>query len=161
MARCYGAGVSSRGIQPLSNPTSSQLLDTGRNLRAQRTGLVLGPVLLIALIAFPPPGMDPPAQRLAAVFALVVIYWVTEAIPLAVTALLGVALAVVLGAADTQTAFAGFSDPTVFLLIGSFLLVEATRAHGLDQRLAYGLMAHPWVGDSREPERAEFGLTQQ
>lgn len=103
--------------------------------------------------------MDPPAQRLAAVFALVVIYWVTEAIPLAVTALLGVALAVALGAADTQTAFAGFSDPTVFLLIGSFLLVEATRAHGLDQRIAYGLMAHPWVGDSSYRTLWAVGLT--
>ena len=45
-------------------------------------GLVLGP-LLFALALFAPLPLDPPAQRLAAVFLLVVVFWVTETIPLA------------------------------------------------------------------------------
>lgn len=125
----------------------------------QRIGRVLGPALLIGLLLVPPPGLEPPAERLAAVLALVIVYWVTEALPLAVTALLGVALAVAFGAASTQLAFSGFADPVVFLLIGSFILIEGLRVYALDQRIALALMAHPWVGDSTYRTIWAIGVT--
>lgn len=127
--------------------------------RARRIGRVLGPALLLGLLLVPPPGLEPRAERLAAVLALVIVFWVTEALPLPITALLGVALAVVLGAASTDLAFAGFADPVVFLLIGSFILVEGLRVHALDQRIALALMAHPWVGDSTYRTIWATGLT--
>jgi sodium-dependent dicarboxylate transporter 2/3/5 len=125
----------------------------------RRVGLLLGPVLLVALLVVSPPGLEPSAERLAAVLALVVVYWITEALPLPITALLGLGLAVALGAADTQAAFAGFADPTVFLLIGSFILVEALRLHGIDRRIALALMSHRWVGDSTYRTIWATGLT--
>ena len=67
--------------------------------------------------------------------------WVTEALPMAVTALLGPVLAVVLQVAPARTALAPFADPIIFLFIGSFMLAEAMFVHGLDRRIAYSALS--------------------
>ncbi len=91
--------------------------------------------------------LSPEAQRLAVIVVAVVILWITEALPLAVTALLGAVACVLAGVAPAQVVFAPFADPLIFLFVGSFLLAEAIRLHGLDKRLAFGVLAVPWVGE--------------
>jgi len=91
--------------------------------------------------------LTPEAWRLAAIVAVVVVLWCTEALPLAVTALLGAAACVLLGVAPAKEVFRPFADPLIFLFIGSFLLAEAIRLHRLDRRLAYAVLAVPWVGE--------------
>ena len=90
--------------------------------------------------------LTPEAQRLAVIVACVVVLWFTEALPLAVTALLGAVACVVLGVAPAKEVFRPFADPLIFLFIGSFLLAEAIRIHKLDRRLAFAVLAVPWVG---------------
>ena len=90
--------------------------------------------------------LTPEAQRLAVVVAAVVVLWFTEALPLAVTALLGAVACVLLGVAPAKEVFRPFADPLIFLFIGSFLLAEAIRLHRLDRRLAFAVLAVPWVG---------------
>ncbi len=85
------------------------------------------------------------AQALAAIMAVVVALWVTEALPLPVTALLGVTACVIAGVAPMGEAFGPFAQPLVFLFIGSFMLAEAIRVHGLDRRLAYGVLGMRWI----------------
>ena len=92
-------------------------------------------------------GLTPEAWTLAAIVGGVVVLWFTEALPLAVTAMLGAAACVLLGVAPAKEVFAPFADPLIFLFIGSFLLAEAIRIHGLDRRLAYAVLAVPWVGE--------------
>ncbi len=111
----------------------------------QRVGMVLGPLAMILLLIFPLPGLSPEAQRLAAVLALAVIFWMTEAIPMAATALLAPALCIPLEVARDKEVLAPFSSPTVFLFIGSFFLAEAMRKHGLDRRLALWLLTRRGV----------------
>jgi sodium-dependent dicarboxylate transporter 2/3/5 len=82
---------------------------------------------------------------MAAVCAFVMVWWVTEAIPIPATALAGSALTVVLGIAGAQEALAPFASPTIFLFIGSFMLAQAISAHHLDRRLASGLLSMPGV----------------
>ena len=91
--------------------------------------------------------LTPEAQRLAVVVAAVVVLWFTEALPLAVTALLGAVACVVWGVAPAKEVFRPFADPLIFLFIGSFLLAEAIRLHRLDRRLAFAVLAVPWVGE--------------
>lgn len=91
--------------------------------------------------------LTPEAQRLAVIVAAVIVLWFTEALPLAVTALLGAAACVVFGVAPAKEVFRPFADPLIFLFIGSFLLAEAIRLHRLDRRLAYAVLAVPWVGE--------------
>jgi sodium-dependent dicarboxylate transporter 2/3/5 len=117
------------------------------NTRRRTLGLFLGPALLVALIAAPLP-IPAPAHRLAGVLAMMVVFWVTEALPLAITAMLGPVLAVILGVAPVRTAFASFADPVIFVFIGGFILAEAMFVHGVDRRIAYTALSRPFVGSS-------------
>ena len=86
--------------------------DGGFDRWRRSVGLFLGPAVFLLVLALPT-GLEPRAHRLAAVFALVVVYWVTEAIPLPATALLGPALAVPLGVAPVKEIFASFGHPII------------------------------------------------
>jgi sodium-dependent dicarboxylate transporter 2/3/5 len=86
-------------------------------------------------------------QMLSAILAAIATLWVSEALPLPVTALLGAVLCVVLGVAPARTVLAYFADPIVFLFIGSFILARAMMLHGLDRRIALAFLSVPWIGD--------------
>jgi sodium-dependent dicarboxylate transporter 2/3/5 len=116
--------------------------------RRRKAGLVLGPVAFALLLAFPPPSLGTEAGRLLAIVAGVLVWWITEAVPLPVTAVLGPALTVVLGVIPVREAFAPFGDPIIFLFLGSFLLARAMSAHGLDRRLARAVLAIPAASSS-------------
>jgi solute carrier family 13 (sodium-dependent dicarboxylate transporter), member 2/3/5 len=133
--------------------------------RRRTVGLFLGP-LLFAVVLLIPFDLEPNQHRLAAILALVVTWWVTEAIPIPVTALLGVALVALLeatppppeGDAATDVVFGAFSDDTVFLFIGSFIIAEAMVVHGLHRRLAYRVLSMKAVGGSTYRIILAFGL---
>jgi len=119
-------------------------------------GFVLAPTLFALLWLLPLGGLKPEAQRLAAVMAAVVVLWVTEALPLPVTALLGAAACVVVRVAPARDVFAPFADPLMFLFIGSFILARAIFLHRLDRRLAFGVLSLRWVG--ARPSRILFAF---
>ena len=111
-----------------------------------RVGFVLAPLLFIGLLLLPLPGLSPQAHRLAGVMAAVIILWVTEALPLPMTAVLAAAVCVILQVAPAREVFAPFADPLMFLFIGSFILARAIFLNGLDRRLAFGVLSLNWVG---------------
>ncbi len=121
-------------------------------------GLLVGPALLLLLLVFPVAGLPAPAARLAAVLALVLTWWITEAIPIPMTAVLGAALAVVCGVGTAGEMFAPFGDPVVFLFLGSFLLAGAMAQTGLDRRFVLALLSVPRAGASPFRILALFGL---
>src|SRR5688572_28337106 len=103
-------------------------------------GLVAAQVIFAVLWVVPVAGLSVEAHRLLAVMGAVVALWVTEAIPLAVTAMLGPALCVLLGIGKAKETFRGFADPIIFLFLGSFLIAEAMLRHGVNRRIAFGIM---------------------
>lgn len=117
--------------------------------------MLLALAAFIALFAAPLP-LTREAHHLAAVMSAVVILWITEALPMPVTALLGAVLCVVLGVAPAREVFAPFADPLMFLFIGSFILARAIMLHGLDRRVAYAVLSMPSVGAS--PMRILFAF---
>ena len=117
-----------------------------------RIGAVLAPLLLIGLLLIPMPGLSTPAHRLAAIAAMTVVLWISEAIPLAVTALLAPALAVLLDVAPAKQVFGPFAHPLIFMFIGGFMLAEALAVHGVDRRAALWLLTRNFVRGS--PTRA-------
>jgi len=115
--------------------------------RARRAaGFVLAPAIFLLLLLLPLAGLKPEAHRLAAVMAAVVVLWVTEALPLPATALLGAAACVVLRVAPARDVFAPFADPLMFLFIGSFIIARAIFLHRLDRRLAFGVLSLRFIG---------------
>ena len=91
--------------------------------------------------------LSPEARTLAPILVAVIVLWITEALPLAITALVGAVACVVAGVAPAKEVFRPFADPLIFLFIGAFLIAEAIRLHGLDRRLAYRVLSSPWIGD--------------
>ncbi len=111
----------------------------------RRLGLLLAPLVFIALLVVPL-GLEPAAQRLAAVVALAVILWVSEAIPLAATALLAPALAVLIGVAPAKEALAPIASPLIFLFLGGFMIARGLQTQGMDRRAALWLLSRNFIG---------------
>ena len=102
--------------------------------------------LLLALPA--PEGLTAPAWRMAALFAVALVLWSTEAIPIAVTALLVLVLQPLLGIAGLRPAFTAAMSPVFFFVLGMFCISTAFSVSGLDRRFALSLLARAGA-DSR------------
>jgi solute carrier family 13 (sodium-dependent dicarboxylate transporter), member 2/3/5 len=110
-------------------------------------GVFLTPVAFaVTYWAVATAGLSPQGRMLSAILAAIAVLWVTEPLPLAVTALLGAVLCVVLGVAPAKAVLAYFADPIVFLFIGSFMLARAMTIHRLDRRIALGFLSIGWIG---------------
>ncbi len=120
-----------------------------------RYGLPLAVIAALA-VGVSPLELEPEAHRLAAVFVAVVILWITEALPIAVTALLIAPLLVATGVTDAKTAFSPYADPLLFLFVGGFFLARAMARHGLDRRIAEGLLASRFVDGRPRRMRLAF-----
>ena len=131
------------------------------DLLRRRIGLVVAPLLfaLIYTANFESLADKPAAHSLAAVMAAVVVLWVTEAIPMPLTALLGATACVILQVAPAKNVFAPFADQLMFLFIGSFMLARAIELHGLDRRLALSVLTLRAVGGSPSRVLFAFGAT--
>lgn len=118
-----------------------------------RIGLVAGP-LAAAAIAF---GLGPdPARHLSpagsvalALGAWMAIWWMTEAVPLAATALLPIVVLPLGGVAPVGVAATGYASPTVFLFLGGFVLGLAVERCGLHRRLALATLVHAGTSPHR------------
>jgi solute carrier family 13 (sodium-dependent dicarboxylate transporter), member 2/3/5 len=113
----------------------------------RRISLFAGPLLALALLLRPMPGLSREAHLLAAIIGWIVVWWIGEPVPLPVSALLGALLCVLAGVADAKTVLAPFAEPTIFLFLGSFMLARAMSVHALDRRVAFAILSSRWIGD--------------
>ena len=116
--------------------------------RRKSLGLFLGPALGILVYTLPLSGLPEEAHRLLAIIAFIATWWITEPVPIPVSALLGPVLAILFGVISPAKAFAPFANPLIFLFMGSFMLATAMMSHGLDKRFAYAILSMKWVGSS-------------
>ena len=121
-------------------------------------GLFLGPLVALAIYLTDMPSLSAKAHTLAAILSWIVVWWICEPIPLAMSALFSSVLCVVFGVADAKTVFAAYADPIIYLFLGSFMLAEAMAIHGLDKRFAYGIMSMKFVGNSTGRILLAFGF---
>jgi sodium-dependent dicarboxylate transporter 2/3/5 len=117
--------------------------------RSRLAGLAAAIALAaIVLLAPTPDGLAPAGQRTAALFAVALVLWTTEAIPIAATSLLIVVVQPVLGIADLRAASAAAMSPVFFFVLAMFCIATAFSTSGLDRRFALGLLARAGA-DSR------------
>jgi len=86
---------------------------------------------------------------MAAVSVLMACWWVTEAIPLAATALLPLLLFPALGLASASEAAAPYANHVIFLFMGGFMLARSMQRWGLHRRLALRVVAAVGGGPAR------------
>ena len=118
-------------------------------------GLVGGPALALLMTVLPPPeGLSADGWRIAAVGVLMAVWWMTEAAPLAVTALLPLVLFPLGGLRDLEATAASYANPLIFLFLGGFLLARAVQVWGVDRRIALTVLRRTGT----RPDRVIAGI---
>ncbi|WP_096391417.1 SLC13 family permease [Halopenitus persicus] len=109
-------------------------------------GLLLGPVMFLGLQLADPVALSPEATAVLASTTWIVVWWITEAIPIPVTSLLPIVLFPTTGVMTVGDATTPYADPIVFLLLGGFLIALAIERWNLHHRLS--LLVISTVGTS-------------
>ena len=106
----------------------------------KKIGLLLAPIVA-AVIYITPMDLSNEAHIVFSIMGFCLVFWLTEVIPLSMTAFLGVTAAVVLGIVNVKQAFLSLGHPVILLFLGSFLIAQAMTKHGLDKRFALNLLS--------------------
>ncbi|MCX6224301.1 MAG: SLC13 family permease, partial [Bacteroidia bacterium] len=116
----------------------------------KRVALWAGPVAAFALVSLYHPDIKhPEIGYTLAIAAWMAIWWITEAVPLAITSLLPVAMFPMLGIMDGQTVSAAYFNHVIFLFIGGFLIALAMQRWNLHKRIALSILSITGTGKSR------------
>jgi sodium-dependent dicarboxylate transporter 2/3/5 len=110
------------------------------SLESRKRWSLLTGILVSAGLWFAPLPLPSQARHAVAIVALMIILWITHAIPHAVTGLIGCYLFWTLGVAPFSTAFGGFASPTPWFLFMALLLGRVASKSGLANRLASGIL---------------------
>lgn len=106
--------------------------------RSQRIRRVIAFAVALTIWFVPPPGnLTTQAWHLFAIFGATILSVVIGAFPIFTASVLAVAAAVLSGTLPADKAYAGFSNPTIVLIIMAFLVARAVVKSGLGTRLGY------------------------
>lgn len=110
-------------------------------MTARGIGLALGPLAfaLTALLA-PPAGMAPGAWLVAGLVVWMAAWWMTEAVPMAITALLPFLVLPLAGVSSAEETASDYYSPILFLLLGGAFIALAIERTGLHRRLSLAIL---------------------
>ncbi|HKK45362.1 MAG TPA: DASS family sodium-coupled anion symporter [Balneolaceae bacterium] len=118
------------------------------NLR-KKIGFFLGIILFGILLVIPAPsGLSTQGWHVAAVATLMGVWWITETLPIAVTALLPIVLMPVLDIVSIDKATAPYANPLIFLFMGGFVIALAMERWDLHRRIALNIVSFVGVKPS-------------
>ncbi|NNM34618.1 MAG: SLC13/DASS family transporter, partial [Gemmatimonadetes bacterium] len=129
----------------MSRPT----VGPSSNTRAQRVGLVLGPVLMLAAFASDLDPNNPAVARMAGVALLMAVWWITDAIPLFATALLPLVLFPLLGIETGGVTAPVYFNSTIVLFLGGFMIALTMEKWRLHRRIALTIIRMIGGGPTR------------
>lgn len=115
----------------------------------QLVGLILGPVLFFLVLLFDFVPDKPVVTRMAAIAVLMAVWWITEAVPLAATALIPMILYPLLGILKGKATAPMYFNSTIFLFIGGFMIAMTMEKWHLHKRLALLIIRTIGGGPSR------------
>jgi sodium-dependent dicarboxylate transporter 2/3/5 len=107
----------------------------------RQVGFILGPLLfVILLLTLPADFISPGANKVLALGAWMIVWWISEAVPIPVTALLPLVSFPALGVMSMRDAAAPYANPIIFLFLGGFIIALALEKHRLHERIALNLI---------------------
>lgn len=107
---------------------------------SKKAGLFLGPILFLIILNFPVELVSEKGDAVIAVALWMVIWWVTEAVSISVTALLPLLLFPILGIMSVGDVGANYGSPIIFLFFGGFILALALEKVNLHKRIALNII---------------------
>jgi sodium-dependent dicarboxylate transporter 2/3/5 len=107
------------------------------------SGIIASIVVALIIVALPTPdGLSVEAKNMAALFAVALILFVTEAIPIAITSVLVLMLQPVMGiTGNIREAFGTWMSPVFFFVLVMFIVAQAVTVTGLARRFALWLLS--------------------
>ena len=104
-------------------------------------GFIGGIAAFLILYMLPvPENLSPEGWHTAAVGLLMAIWWITEVLPIAATALLPIVLFPVLNIISIEQATAPYANPLIFLFMGGFVIAQALERWDLHKRIALNIV---------------------
>ena len=119
-------------------------------------GTAIG-ILSLPALWFAPLHLEPRAHHALAIGAFMVVFWIVEVIPHAMTGLVGCWLFWALNLAPAEVAFRGFSNENTWFFLGGLFIGAMVTESGLDRRMAYRILS--WGGISYSQILLGFLLT--
>jgi len=115
---------------------------TGRFTFLSGLALLGGPLLTLITVFSAPPtsALDIPAWRLIGLTLWMIVWWITEVVPIPATALLPIPFMPLLGIAQQKPVTASYAHPLIFLFLGGFLLAASMQRWGLHRRIALSIV---------------------
>lgn len=122
----------------------------------RNTFVWLGPILAVLFtLGLKQVGLEDKPAIAAGITMLTVIWWVSEAIPIAAASLVPFALLPVFGIVDHKAVSSALGSHVILLLMGAFMLAKALEKSGAHQRLAVYMIRMVGVSSGR---RLVFGF---
>jgi sodium-dependent dicarboxylate transporter 2/3/5 len=122
-----------------------KVLTTNRNLLSFSTGLVISFILFFAN----PFALQPQACKAVAVAALMIIWWILEAMPMPAVALIPLLLFPLLNISSIEETSKAYSNPVIFLFMGGFMIGLAIEKWNLHKRIALQIVKRTGTGGDR------------
>lgn len=106
----------------------------------QRFGFFFGLVIFLWLYLVPFSPGHPEASNMAAIAALMAIWWIAEALPLAITSLIPLLFFPLLGVDSTNATASQYVNSTIFVYVGGFLIALAMQKWNLHKRISLNII---------------------